>query len=93
MMKKPELATAVAAQAGMSRMAAGETISVILDQITDALVRGEQVTLPGFGSFRPVSRAARSGVNPQTGERMHIAASKSASFRPGKKLREAIAGN
>ncbi|MDT8428085.1 MAG: HU family DNA-binding protein [Pseudomonadales bacterium] len=92
-MKKPELAAAVAAQTGMTRNTAGETISIVLDQITDALARGEQVTLPGFGSFRPVSRAARTGVNPQTGATLHIAASKSASFRAGKALKEAIAGN
>lgn len=89
-MNKPELAAAVAAQAGMTRSAATEVITVILEEITQALVKGERVTLPGLGTFNPSKRAARSGVNPRTGAPIAIAASKSVGFKAGKALKDAV---
>ncbi len=92
MMRKNELAAAVAERAGLSKTDAGWLINVILDQLMEALERGETVSLPGFGSFAPSTRAARTGRNPKTGEPMQIAASRSVQFRPGKGLKEAVAG-
>jgi DNA-binding protein HU-beta len=53
---------------------------------------GDRVTLPGFGTFEPRSRAARSGRNPQTGEVMQIAASKAPAFKPATAFKQAVAG-
>ena len=91
-MNKPELAAVVAAQTGISKSAAAEAINVILDKITDALVREERVTLPGLGTLVPGTRAARQGINPQTGASIQIAASRSVSFRPASALKDAVNG-
>ena len=56
----------------------------------DALAKGESVGLTGFGTFSVRSRAARIRRNPQTGESIEIAASKSAAFKAGKTLRDAV---
>jgi len=55
--------------------------------ITDALARGEKVALVGFGTFQVVTRKARTGRNPQTGEALQIPAKKVPKFTPGKDLR------
>lgn len=91
-MNKPELAAAVAAKANISKNSANEAINVLLEQITQALVKGERVALPGLGTFAPSSRAARTGKNPQTGAAIQIAASKSVNFKAGKALKDAVNG-
>ena len=90
-MNKPELAAAVAERTGISKSAAAEAITVLLDQICNSLAQGNRVALPGLGTFNPTSRAARSGVNPRTGEQISIKASKSVGFKAGKALKDAIA--
>ncbi|MFQ5835094.1 MAG: HU family DNA-binding protein, partial [bacterium] len=67
-----------------------EAVDAIISAITDSLVRGEKVTLVGFGTFRGVERKARRGVNPQTGKTIQIPAKKVPKFRPGKELREKV---
>ena len=52
--------------------------------------RGEEVAITGFGTFRVAKRAARMGINPKTGEKIHIAASVKPKFRAGKMLKEAV---
>ena len=52
--------------------------------------KGGVVSIPGFGSFKQHARAARTGVNPSTGEKIKIAASKQAKFKPGKRLRDEL---
>ncbi|OYY07871.1 MAG: DNA-binding protein HU, partial [Rhizobiales bacterium 35-68-8] len=58
--------------------------------ITQALKKGEEVKLIGFGSFSVVTRAAREGRNPRTGKPVKISASKAPKFTPGKGLKEAV---
>jgi nucleoid DNA-binding protein len=58
-------------------------------ELVDAVA---QVTLPGFGTFEVRERAARSGRNPQTGEAMEIAASRSAGFKPASALKQSLNG-
>ncbi|MBF0471830.1 MAG: HU family DNA-binding protein [Gammaproteobacteria bacterium] len=89
-MKKAELVEAVAAQADLSKAAAGHAIDAVFDAITSALKSGDQVTLVGFGSFMVRERAARTGRNPRTGEALEIKASKSPSFKAGKSLKDAL---
>jgi DNA-binding protein HU-alpha len=90
-MNKPELAAAVAELANISRAQAAEVINVMLDEISNALAKGDKVALPGLGSFNPTNRAARTGKNPRTGEAISIKASKSVGFKPAKALKDAIA--
>ncbi len=89
-MRKPELAAYVADQADISKDKAGEIITIITDQITEALRKEDTVSLIGFGSFVQKHRKERQGKNPQTGEEITIKASNSVGFKPGKALKEAV---
>lgn len=89
-MRKPELSAALAEKTGMTKQQAARVLNTILDEITAALERKDDVTLIGFGSFVQRTRGARIGKNPQTGEPIQIAASQTVAFRPGKALREAV---
>ncbi|PVZ71563.1 DNA-binding protein HU [Pelagibaculum spongiae] len=89
-MKKPELIAAVADQAELSKAQAAKAVNAIVETITQAVSKGEDVSLIGFGSFQLRKRAARNGHNPQTGKSIKIPASKSVAFKAGKSLREAV---
>ena len=67
-----------------------EALDAVLDSVTDALKKGDQVALVGFGTFAVKERAARKGRNPQTGETIDIRASKVPGFKAGKALKEAV---
>ncbi len=89
-MRKPDLVAMVVDIADLSQREADEAVSSAFEHITNALARGEDVSLVGFGSFVVKERAERNGRNPQTGETMVIAASRQVSFRPGKALKDQI---
>ncbi len=89
-MRKPELAAAVAEQTELTRDKASEVITAFTDQVSAAASRGEDITLIGFGTFNVRHREAREGRNPQTGESIHIPASKTVGFKAGKALKDAI---
>ncbi len=91
-MRKPELAAYVADQADISKDKAAEIITIITDQITEAMRKEDSVSLIGFGSFVQKHRAARQGKNPQTGEAIAIPASNTVGFKPGKALKDAVNG-
>ena len=87
-MNKAELVQSVADQTGLTKKASREAIDAITSVITDALARGEKVTLVGFGAFKVVERKARKGRNPRTGQIVQIPTKKLPKFRPGKSLRQ-----
>ena len=89
-MTKQELIAMVANAAGFTKVDAARAVDAISDAVTTALARGEKVTWTGFGTFEVRSRAARMGRNPQTGESLHIAASKTPAFKAGKGLKDAV---
>ncbi len=89
-MNKAELAEEVSTVTGLTKAASGRVVSGITDAITDALARGERLTLVDFGTFRVIKRKARRGRNPRTGETIQMPAKKVAKFVPGKGLREAV---
>jgi len=89
-MNKSELVEAIAHGAGITKVAASKIVEVFTDTITHALKKGEQVVLPGFGSFSTSVRSARTGRNPQTGQAIQIKASRVAKFKAGKKLKDAV---
>ncbi len=89
-MNKSELIDAVADSADISKAAAGRAVDAMVDSITAALKKDDQVTLVGFGTFSVRTRAARSGRNPRTGETIKIKASKVPAFKPGKALKDAV---
>ena len=89
-MTKSEFVDRVAAKIGASKASAADTLDAMLSTISEALARGESVSIAGFGTFSVKERAAREGRNPRTGEAITIAASKVASFKAGKGLRDAV---
>ncbi|RAL24550.1 HU family DNA-binding protein [Thermoflavimicrobium daqui] len=89
-MNKTDLIEKVAESTGKTKKEAALVVDTVFQSIADALKNGEKVTLIGFGNFEVRERAARSGRNPQTGEKIHIEASKVPSFKPGKQLKEAV---
>lgn len=89
-MNKSELIDAIAAGADISKAAAGRALDSMLGAVTDALQKGEQVSLVGFGTFAVKERAARTGRNPQTGDTIQIKAAKVPGFKAGKALKDAV---
>ena len=89
-MNKGDLIGKVAVSAGITRAQAEDAVNAVVDCITTALKEGDDVALIGFGTFRVRHRPARIGHNPRTKERIQIAAKNVASFRPGKKLKDAL---
>lgn len=89
-MNKGELIDSVANQSGLTKADAGRAVDAMLDAITGTLMRGDKVTLPGFGTFSVSKRAARTGRNPATGETIKIKAKTIAKFKAGSKLTDAV---
>ncbi|MEZ4436062.1 MAG: HU family DNA-binding protein [bacterium] len=87
---KKDLINGIAAQAEVNKVEAERMLEAMMSCVTDALARGESVTLVGFGTFDISDRKSRKGVNPQTGEPMEIPATKVATFRAGKALKDAV---
>lgn len=90
-MTKSELVDQVADRATISKSDAARAVDAVLATVEDALRRGSEVTLSGFGKFHVGQRSARQGVNPRTGERIQIAASKVPRFSAGSGLKKAVA--
>jgi len=63
----------------------------VFTAIRDAAVKGEEVSLPGFGKFKVQDKPARTGRNPRTGEAVNIVATKKLAFQPAKALKDALA--
>ena len=89
-MTKKDFVQRISKQTDLTQQQAGQVIDIILDDITSALKKGQQVQLRDFGTFRTAERAARKCRNPQTGETMSIPAKTVAKFKPAKKLAEAV---
>jgi DNA-binding protein HU-beta len=91
-MNKGELVNAMAERMGMTRAQAGEALDAAIETITEALKKGDEVKIVGFGSFVVTQRAAGEARNPRTGEKVKVPASKAPKFRAGAGLKEAVNG-
>ena len=89
-MNKAELITAVSERTGLSKKDSEKAVNATLDTIAETLEIGEKVQLVGFGVFDVKQRGARMGRNPKTKEEIEIPASRVASFKVGKALKEAV---
>ena len=89
-MNRNELVDAVSSKTDMRKSEASKAVDAVFEAIEDALKGGDEVRLVGFGNFSVASRAASEGRNPRTGEKIKIAASKQAKFKPGKGLRDSL---
>ncbi len=91
-MNKSQLIEAVAADSGLTKADAGRAIDSLVGTVSKTLKKGDEVAITGFGKFSVVKRAARQGVNPQTGERVKIKASKAPKFSAGATLKASVSG-
>ncbi len=89
-MTKSELVDQIADRAGLTKADAGRAVDAVVATVEEALRRGSDVTISGFGKFHVSERGARTGVNPRTGERIQIAASRVPRFSAGSALKGAV---
>lgn len=89
---KSDLVDYIADKADLSKVSAEKALNATLDGITDALTKGLNVSLVGFGNFSAPERAARTGRNPKTGETIQIGARKVPVFKAGAALKQAVQG-
>jgi len=89
-MNKSELVAAVAEKADLSKSSAARAVDAAIAAVTEAVAKGDSVSLVGFGTFEARKRAARTGKNPQTGEALKIAAATVPAFKAGKAFKDAV---
>jgi len=89
-MNKELLVTAIADKAEITKKDAEKALKAFEDVVTETLAKNEKIQLVGFGTFDVGERAERPGRNPQTGEPLTIAASKTIKFKAGKSLKDAV---
>ena len=89
-MNKNDLVAEVAKNTGLSKTDASKSVDALLNAVTGALKKGDEVRLVGFGTFSIAKRAATEGRNPRTGEKIKIPASKQPKFKAGKGLKDAV---
>lgn len=89
-MSKQQLVEMIAEKAGLTKADASRALDATMESITEALKKGEKVSLVGFGTFATSKREAREGRNPRTGETVKIAARTAVTFKAGSKLKDAV---
>lgn len=89
-MNKTELIAAIAEQAELSKKDTEKALKALVDIVGEELKKGEKVQMVGFGTFEVSERPERMGRNPQTGDVMIIAASKTPKFKAGKALKDLV---
>ena len=89
-MNRTELLEIIAAKTEVSKASAGRMLDTLIDTIQTTVKKGDTVALVGFGTFKSAKRAARSGKNPRTGEKLKIAATTLPKFTPGAKFKAVV---
>jgi DNA-binding protein HU-beta len=89
---KQDFVDQVASKANLSKADAGRAVDAFLESIEAVLTGGDSVNFTGFGKFSTSHRKARMGVNPRTGEKVHIAAATVPKFTAGSKLKASVKG-
>jgi len=91
-MNNSDLADAIAAKHDLTKTDARAIVDAVFTSITDAAVKGDEISLNGFGKFKVKDTPAREGRNPSTGATIQIAASKKLSFAPAKAVKDKLNG-
>ena len=89
-MTKAEFVDQVADESDLTKTDAASAVDAVLKVIEETLQRGGDINFTGFGKFSVADRGARQGVNPQTGERIQIQASRVPRFSAGSALKKAV---
>jgi integration host factor subunit alpha len=87
---RADLAEAVYREIGLSRAESSELVESVIDYICEALLKGENVKLAGFGTFSLRDKKERIGRNPKTGEEVPITSRRVLVFKPSQVLRERV---
>lgn len=74
----------------LTKAQAKQLVEAVFAGVRDAALKGEEVSVPGFGKFKVQDKPARTGRNPRTGEAVQIAATKKLAFQPAKALKDAL---
>ncbi len=85
-MNKAELVSVIAEKAGLTKVDAKKALEAFMDASTEALQKGDRISLVGFGTFSTVKHPARKGRNPQTGQEITIAEKTVVKFKAGAEL-------
>jgi DNA-binding protein HU-beta len=91
-MNTAELADRLAVDHDMPKTKAKQLLDAAFIALGEAIARGEEVSIQGFGKFKVTDRPAREGRNPATGEAIQIAASRKPAFTPAKQLKDKLNG-
>ncbi|MEM1234616.1 MAG: integration host factor subunit alpha [Pseudomonadota bacterium] len=86
-----DLSEAVFREVGLSRNESAQLVERVLEEMSDALVRGEQVKISSFGTFSVRDKAARVGRNPKTGQEVPISPRRVLTFRPSHLMKDRVA--
>ena len=89
---KTELVASIASATGESQATVGRVVDGLFSAVSEAVAKGEKVTIPGWLAVERTERAARTGRNPQTGETIQIPAGYSVKLSAGSKLKAAASG-
>jgi DNA-binding protein HU-beta len=90
MTTKTDLIDSVSKKLGTTKKQTGDVVNALFDSIIESLASGNNISLPGFGTFNAKRREARTGRNPATGAEIKIPAKNVASFKAGKGLTDAL---
>lgn len=85
-MNKTELVNAIAEKSGLTKADAKKAFEATLEAMTEAMAKGDKISLIGFGTFSVVEKAARQGRNPRSNEVITIPARKTVKFKQGADL-------
>ena len=89
-MKKINLIDVISKEIGITRSEAKQSVEIILEEISLAVISGKGVEIRGFGGFQKRHRKGRMGVNPKTGQKTEVSEKSVPFFKPGKLLKEAV---
>ena len=89
-MNKKELAEVIAEKFDLTKVKSNEIVDTVFESMVDALADGQKIEISGFGKFEVKTRAARTGINPQTKETIDIPASNTPSFKASKNLKDRV---
>ena len=89
-MTKAEFVDKLAEKGEITKKLASDTIDLVFSSISDVLVAGREISIPGFGKFSIVTRKARTGLNPQTKKKIKIPAKKAPKFTGAKALKDSV---
>lgn len=89
-MNKSELVAMMAEKADLSKKDAEKSLNAFVESVQETVKAGDKISLVGFGTFELRERAAREGKNPQTGEKISIAATKVPAFKVGKAFKDFV---